>query len=49
MNQVGVQESKYHLNEIVYSDNVCPNCGSYDWSYYVSSDNMKCGDCGKTL
>jgi hypothetical protein len=24
----------------------CPSCGSYDWSYWYSSDQMKCGDCG---
>jgi hypothetical protein len=31
----------------IYSEDVCPSCGSYDWSYHMSIDKMKCGDCGK--
>ena len=24
----------------------CPSCGSYEWSYHLSIDKMKCLDCG---
>lgn len=24
----------------------CPSCGSYEWSYHMSVDKMKCLDCG---
>ena len=31
----------------IFNEDVCPVCGSYDWSYHMSIDKMKCGDCGK--
>ena len=33
-------------NEMVTDTPTCPKCSAYDWSYWVSIDKMKCGDCG---
>lgn len=27
-------------------ETVCPACGSYDYSYWLSKDKMYCSDCG---
>ena len=29
-----------------YKEPICPKCGSYDYSYWVSKDKMYCSDCG---
>ena len=39
----------YHsvdTNEMITDTPTCPKCSAYDWSYWVSIDKMKCGDCG---
>lgn len=35
----------YH-NDDDLDVNFCPRCGSYDYSYWMSSNQMKCEDCG---
>lgn len=43
----------YNANHSVDSnemtqDSICPDCKSYDFSYHLSIDKMKCNDCGQT-
>jgi ferredoxin-like protein FixX len=39
-----IEELKEQLSELLPS--TCPSCGSYEWSYHLSIDKMKCLDCG---
>lgn len=43
----GVKFSQNETTEELPEVNLlCPKCQSYEWSYHLSLDKMKCGDCG---